>query len=687
MKSSKNYLILAIILVVVTVVYSNHFNNPFHFDDFHTIQENPYIRSLKNIRLFFTDPSTYSFMPTNQNYRPVTTLSVAIDYFIAGGLDTFYFHLSMFFWFLVQLIIMYLVFESIAKSVSVGNSFHAFILFAVAWYGLHPAIAETINYISSRSDSLSTLLVVFSLWVYIRFPAKRKFYFYLVPAAAGVFTKQSGVVFAPILAVYILLFELDAGIFDLFRKKGKEIAKQLAVKSLPAFIVCIAAGYVTIKMHPKVGIVANVSNVLEYAMMQPWVIIRYAIMFLLPVNLSADPDWTTTSNLLDERIIVGFIFVTAMIYVALKTSESRKTKPISFGIFWFFLALLPTSSVIPLTQATNDHRVFFPFIGLVLAVSWFLFIFSERNGFLCKNSCNARKRYIALFLACSLLILNALGTRHRNRVWSSTESLWYDVTQKSPGNSRGFMNYGLVLMERGNFAGALDYFNRALRISPESVFLHVNLGILKDAMGNYNEAEKHFFLAAQNPVQSVPPYHYAKFLKSRSRFEEAIEYCKKSIGISKSYMNPRHLLMELYLAKDDRGALKNLVEETRVICPDDEFTLQMSRLAGSAVPSKLDALEKRAKKSLTEADYLDLSLTYYKKNMFQECIEACQDALKVNPAYAPAWNNICSAYIKLEDFDKAIESGLKALEISPDYELAKNNLDEARRLKAQSFLK
>jgi hypothetical protein len=40
-------------------------------------------------------------------------------------------------------------------------------LLAVSWYLLHPANAETINYIIARSDSLSTLLVVVSFVFFI----------------------------------------------------------------------------------------------------------------------------------------------------------------------------------------------------------------------------------------------------------------------------------------------------------------------------------------------------------------------------------------------------------------------------------------------------------------------------------------------------------------------------------------
>ena len=55
----------AIALAVVLASYANHFHNAFHFDDVHTIQNNAFVRSLRNIPLFFTDAATFSALITS----------------------------------------------------------------------------------------------------------------------------------------------------------------------------------------------------------------------------------------------------------------------------------------------------------------------------------------------------------------------------------------------------------------------------------------------------------------------------------------------------------------------------------------------------------------------------------------------------------------------------------------------
>jgi len=86
---------LTALLLAVCCVYANHFHNSFHFDDFHTIVDNAFIRDVSNIPRFFTDGSTFSNLPANRTYRPVISALLALCYRV-GGLDTFPYHVAIF---------------------------------------------------------------------------------------------------------------------------------------------------------------------------------------------------------------------------------------------------------------------------------------------------------------------------------------------------------------------------------------------------------------------------------------------------------------------------------------------------------------------------------------------------------------------------------------------------------------
>src|ERR1043166_7488308 len=179
-RSLSNTGLLACVLVAVLAVYSNHFHNSFHFDDYHTIVSNPYIRELRFVPQFFTDARTFTVLPRNRTWRPVVSASLALDYWLGGSLDPFFFHVSTFCWFLVQLLLMYALFRHVGHRHALpGSDWVA--LFATAWYGLHPAMAETVNYIIQRGDLYVTLGVLAAIWIYAAAPRLRKFGLYLIP--------------------------------------------------------------------------------------------------------------------------------------------------------------------------------------------------------------------------------------------------------------------------------------------------------------------------------------------------------------------------------------------------------------------------------------------------------------------------------------------------------------------------
>src|SRR5207253_2197637 len=63
----------------------------------------------------------------------------------------------------------------------------------------------------------------------------------------------------------------------------------------------------------------------------------------------------------------------------------------------------------------------------------------------------------------------------------------------------------------------------------------------------------------------------------------------------------------------------------------------------------------------TAEKYIGLSLSYYQQNKFSQCIEAANEALKLEPGSAEAYNNIGAAYNALKQYDKAEQALRKAL--------------------------
>jgi len=143
---------LALVLVVLAA-YANHFQKTVFTST--TSTPLPKIRSsatLRNAPRFFTDPTMFSTLADHAAWRPITSLSPGDRLPPGRWVTPFYFQLSTFVWFLVQLVLMLLLFRRIMdqSDSQASNIWTAFA--AVAFYGLHPANAETINYVIQRGD-------------------------------------------------------------------------------------------------------------------------------------------------------------------------------------------------------------------------------------------------------------------------------------------------------------------------------------------------------------------------------------------------------------------------------------------------------------------------------------------------------------------------------------------------------
>src|SRR5713101_210568 len=168
------------LFMALLAAYSNHFQNSFHFDDAHTIVNNASIRELRNIPLFFRDATTFSALPSNQSYRPLVSTLLALDYKFGGGVQPFWFHLSIFALYVALTLLLAFVIYRILEMVAPPSTNLWIAVVAAAWYGLHPANADTVNYIISSSEVISTLGVIASFAVYFGFPRLRRYYLYVL---------------------------------------------------------------------------------------------------------------------------------------------------------------------------------------------------------------------------------------------------------------------------------------------------------------------------------------------------------------------------------------------------------------------------------------------------------------------------------------------------------------------------
>lgn len=645
MKSTRFVNLLLLVFLAVLLAYANHFENGFHFDDAHTIANNPAIEKL-DVVTFFKDGSTFSSLPTNQSYRPWITTINALDYQILGGLYPGPFHVHIFLTFLLTIgLLVYMVRKILrlhASSIShLDQDRIALVVGAV--FGLLCANAETVNYIIQRAEIEAGLFILAGFVAFLQGGIWRKWHLYMIFPVIGFFAKELAFTFAPLLLVYFLIFEQKVDLLRFYR--AGEFPKVLRAirQSLPAFAITLIFGLFYAQMLPDTFSTGS-SDRWAYLLTQPFVIGHYVLTFFIPYNLSADTDWTTFSSLSDYRVWIGIFVVLFLIWLALKASSDPETRMVSFGLLWFFITLAPTSSIIPLAEVLNDHRAFIPYMGLTIAV-----VFGVRYALIRYFSVQIRQPNTQKLLGGLLFLVlaaHAYGVHQRNKVWKDDRSLWKDVTEKSPGNGRGFMNYGLALMSTGEYGEAEENFQRAKTLNPDYSLVYINLGILKNATGDPASAETYFQQALNTSTTGFQAhYYYGKFLSDRGRIEEA----------------------------------KAQLEQALILYPGDHQSRQLLHNLENGFNPLLESTQNPT----TADDYLNRSLAMFHAGDFEACIDAAHKALEIQPDYPEAYNNIGIAHVQLGRYEEGIAAYRRALELRPGYPLAINNLANAEALMGQ----
>jgi uncharacterized protein (TIGR02996 family) len=306
--------------------------------------------------------------------------------------------------------------------------------------------------------------------------------------------------------------------------------------------------------------------------------------------------------------------------------------------------------------------MFFPFVGLAIAVPWALVLVLRRRP--------VPRSVVAC--ACLLVLAGfSYGAWQRCEVWKTEASLWYDVTVKSPHNGRGLMNYGLTLMSRGDYPGASGYFERAAIYLPNYYNLEINRGIVNGAMKRPTEAEKHFLRAIElEPRDAGPKYFYARWLHEGGRYSQAAELLRASIEQNPSYVDSYYLLMQNDFDNDDAGGVRAVAQQMLARFPSDSVAKGWLLQAAKLRP--------------TPESWLNKSLAFYQQGKYADCIAAARKALELRPTYAEAWNNIAAAYNAQAKWDEGIQAGETAVRLGPNSQLAKNNLAWAKTNKAKS---
>ena len=344
----------------------------------------------------------------------------------------------------------------------------AWAAFGTLLFLLHPLQAESVAYISGRSDSLCGMLscASFAAFLYRRSPAIS--WAGVLPVlllfGAAVLTKEQAVALP---ALFVLT--------DFWWNPQTPLRSVRANWRLYAILALGAAGAAALFWKLIVGAGAGSSagfaikdfTWYQYLFTQFRAIFAYVFNFLLPVNLNVDWDFPISRGIFEYGAIFG---LAALLALAAAAWRYRRAFPLAgYGYFVFLVLLSPTSSILPIKDPIADRRMYLPILGLILIAIDLL------------RRLKVERKLLALG-AAALMVATALATHARAEVWSDPILLWQDSALKSPNKVRAHFQLAFAYYEQGHFDLAVAEFQRTAELKPPTADLLYDWGLAYDAL-------------------------------------------------------------------------------------------------------------------------------------------------------------------------------------------------------------
>lgn len=279
----------------------------------------------------------------------------------------------------------------------------------------------------------------------------------------------------------------------------------------------------------------------------------------------------------------------------------------------FFLWLAPSSSVVPVaTQTIAEHRIYLallvPVAFAVMGAAWL--------------ARRAKAPWAAGVAAAAVALALGAATFARNEVYRTELALWQDTVAKRPENPRARHNLGLALAAAGRMDEAIAAFRAAIALRPEHAFARYSLGVL--------------LLEQQQPAEAATQFEAA--LAAQPDYPEA----QASLG-------------EAFVQLDRLDAAERQLRGVKL--PEDA--------AGSL-------------RAVLTAAFVELGNRRARQRNYAQAMTAYEDALALDPSQVIARANLANCLLVTGRPREAIEHYEAVLRARPADEAVRRNLEIAR---------
>jgi tetratricopeptide (TPR) repeat protein len=568
---------LFVVVVLGVLIYANTMQVPFVYDDEQNLQalENP---ALNDLRCFVDADYAEQIMGKKllyQNFptRIVSYFTFALNYQLFDNSLTGYHLVNLVIHLLNGILVYCLMRLTMQTPFGVSGNFGGgspgiTAMLTALLFISHPVQTEAVTYISQRFTSLATLFYLLSLVCYISwrlgaepagespnkswvggFLGSRPGFYALSLISALLAMKTKEISFT--LPLMICLYEYFFFTEGLRRRWLTLLPLLLTMVIIPLAVFGEKSNYVDIANLSYSLDEAGSGNAILYLYTQFMVIVSYLRLLVLPVNQNLDYSFPLATGFFQLSVMLSFLFLSTLfglgIYLFARSGQlggraAFRLRLISFGIFWFFLALSVESTFVPLLDVIFEHRLYLPSVGIFLALIAVVESIRSHVG-------SVGGRILTLSVVALILVWSGAAYA-RNAVWNDPLTLLSDIVSKSPDKSRPHYALGSLYRGVGRDAEAIREYKEAIRLEPAWVDSSFMLADIYLKQGNYAAALPVLEEAGKYQDARDEPQFYGVlgglYMKAE-RFFEAERALRLAIMIDKHPEVPMRDLGEVYL--------------------------------------------------------------------------------------------------------------------------------------------
>jgi tetratricopeptide (TPR) repeat protein len=567
MRRYRTEILVGLLLVTATLLayWPALFNDFVYYDDHVYVTENPQVKeglTDSTIRWALTsgyfDSIPHRFYAAN--WHPLTWLSLQLDSQLYRS-KAWGFHLTSILLHIANAVLLFAALRQMTKAIWPSA-------FVAALFAEHPLHVESVAWVAERKDVLSTFFWMLTLLAYGHYaskPSRGR-----LAVVVGVFAL--GLTAKPMLVtlpfVLLLLDYWPLGRFGLDKTAAHGSGKRTTVQTtktwlrlipprslvrekMPLFILSAVSCVVTLIAQSSGGAVISLEHLpvqerLANAL-NAWVV--YIGKMCWPQGLSVFYPYDHSISLYWHALVAGVVLVGLSVF-AYRQLERRPY--IAVGWLWYVGTLIPVIGLVQVgDQAYADRYTYIPLIGLFLMLAW---------GIPDLLAGWRLQEIVLTSLGITLVLSCVLYSWLQVHYWQDDLTLWAHALEVNPENAVAHNNLAIDLSKLGNLEDSLGHFDAAVRIDPRYVGarenrqkaqaqIYFSRATSLSAKGDLDGAISSFqALLRLVPDDVVAHYELGSLFAQQESWGEAAAAYRRALGIQPGLL-PAHCGLALALSR------------------------------------------------------------------------------------------------------------------------------------------